>query len=320
MLQIEKLEKCYKIKEKRAIFHNTKSKEEKKALDGINIDLKEGQALACIGENGAGKSTLIKCALGILSPTSGSVRLFGEDPRRNKKYCMQKVGVVFGQKTNLWIDIPVIESYKAVKQIYKVDNDTFKRNYEMVMELLALKDIIDVPARRLSLGQRMRADIGLVLLHGPELLFMDEPTLGLDINVKYTIRKFLRQLNQQEKTSIFLTSHDLDDIDEICDDAIVISNGKQIYSGKLDELKNVYADKHIIKISGLKTGNILSLFPGVKLTEKENQSIISWDKSCYSVQDVINGVFRMYSVDDIEVREPDIDEVVSRIFTEGVSI
>ena len=320
MLKIDELEKCYRNKEKRSIFHTTTSKGEKKALDGINIDLKEGQALACIGENGAGKSTLIKCALGILSPTSGSVRLFGEDPRRNKKYCMQKVGVVFGQKTNLWIDIPVIESYKAVKQIYKVDNDTFKRNYEMVMELLELKDIIDVPARRLSLGQRMRADIGLVLLHGPELLFMDEPTLGLDINVKYTIRKFLRQLNQQEKTIIFLTSHDLDDIDEICDDAIVISKGKQIYSGKLDELKNVYADKHIIKISGMKTGNILSLFPGVELTEKENQSIISWDKSCYSVQDVISGVFRMYAVDDIEVREPDIDEVVSRIFTEGVSI
>lgn len=318
MLEINKLEKCYLAKEKSSLFR--KKSIEKKALDGIDITLDYGQALACIGENGAGKSTLIKCALGILSPTAGTVKLFGEDPRYKKKYCMQKVGVVFGQKTNLWIDIPVVESYKAIKQIYKVDNTIFKRNYDMVIELLDLKDIINTPARRLSLGQRMRADIGLVLLHGPELLFMDEPTLGLDINVKHTIRQFLRQLNQQEHTSIFLTSHDLDDIDEICDDAIVISKGKQIYNGELASLKNVYADKHIVKISGKKNNDILSLFPDIELTEKESQSILSWNKSRYSVQEVINGVFKMYEVEDIEVREPDIDEIVSRIFTEGVSI
>lgn len=317
MMEINDLKKYYDYSKKPFLFSK---KVAQKAIDGITFSQKQGQAIACIGENGAGKSTLIKCALGILSPTSGNVRLFGEDPRHKKKYCMQKVGVVFGQKTNLWIDIPVIESYKAVKQIYKVDTDIFKRNYEMVIELLELKDIINVPARKLSLGQRMRADIGLVLLHGPDLLFMDEPTLGLDINVKHTIRKFLRQLNQREKTSIFLTSHDLDDIDQICDDAIVISKGKQIYSGKLGGLKNVYADTHIIKISGIKTGDILSCFPNIELTEKENQSIISWEKDIYSVQEIINGVFKMYDVADIEVREPDIDEVVSRIFTEGITI
>lgn len=320
MLQIDKLEKSYKVKTQNTIFHNSKSVCEKKALDGVNVKLKKGQALACIGENGAGKSTLIKCALGILSPTSGTVRLFGEDPRYQKKYCMQKVGVVFGQKTNLWTDIPVIESYHAVKKIYKVDNNIFKRNYEMVMELLELKDIINTPARKLSLGQRMRADIGLVLLHGPELLFMDEPTLGLDINVKHTIRKFLRQLNQCEHTSIFLTSHDLDDIDEICDEAMVISKGKEAYNGTLAELKKVYAYRHIIRISGIKKGNILSRFPLANLIEKDNQSVITWNKSDYSVQEVITEIFKVYEVENIEVREPDIDEIVSRIFTEGVSV
>ena len=239
MLEVTDLSKVYKVKvkEEKVLFSKTI---EKRAVSGISFDMHKGQAMACIGENGAGKSTLIKCALGILSPTEGQIKLFGEDPRKKKNYCMSKVGVVFGQKTNLWIDIPVKESYLAMRHIYKVDKNVFNRNYEMVMELLDLKEIINIPARRLSLGQRMRADIGLVLLHGPELLFMDEPTLGLDINVKRTIRQFLKQMNQENGTSILLTSHDLDDIDEICDDAIVLSKGRQIYSGTLKDLKHRY--------------------------------------------------------------------------------
>ncbi|MCR4903631.1 MAG: ATP-binding cassette domain-containing protein [Butyrivibrio sp.] len=239
MLEVNNLSKVYrvKVKQKKSIFSKTI---EKRAVSNVSFDLHKGQAMACIGENGAGKSTLIKCALGILSPTEGQVRLFGEDPRKKKNYCMSKVGVVFGQKTNLWIDIPVKESFLAMRQIYKVDKLQFNRNYEMVMELLDLKEIIDIPARRLSLGQRMRADIGLVLLHNPELLFMDEPTLGLDINVKRTIRQFLKKINEDNGTSILLTSHDLVDIDEICKDAIVLSGGEQIYNGTINDLKIRY--------------------------------------------------------------------------------
>lgn len=239
MLQITDLSKVYKVRAKNenALFSTVIYK---RAISEINFELHKGQALACIGENGAGKSTLIKSALGILSPTEGQVRLFGEDPRKNKKYCMSKVGVVFGQKTNLWTDIPVKDSYLAMRQIYRVEKQQFNRNYDMVVELLDLKEILNIPARRLSLGQRMRADIGLVLLHNPELLFMDEPTLGLDINVKHTIRQFLKHINEENGTSIFLTSHDLDDIDEICHEAIVLSKGKQIYSGTLEDLKNRY--------------------------------------------------------------------------------
>ena len=139
-------------------------------------------------------------------------------------------GVVFGQKSNLWTDLPVEESYQAVKTLYRLDPGEYKKNYDMIVQLLELAPILSSPARKLSLGQRMKADIGMAFLHSPRLLYLDEPTIGLDINIKYTIRSFLRQMNQEKGVSIFLTSHDLDDIDEICDDAIVLSGGKLFYN------------------------------------------------------------------------------------------
>ena len=223
MIEARELEKVYKVNHKQPglkgafanLFHA--KWEQKVAVDGLTFQMEQGRALACIGENGAGKSTLIKMMIGILTPTAGEIRVFGTDPRRGGRGYLRRIGVVFGQKTNLWTDIPVIESYQAVKTLYRLDEGMFRKNYDRVVELLALQPLLSVPARKLSLGQRMRADIGMVFLHSPELLFLDEPTIGLDINVKHTIRTFLRQMNEETGTGIFLTSHDLDDIDEICE-------------------------------------------------------------------------------------------------------
>lgn len=220
---------------------------EKDAIDDVSFRIREGQALACIGENGAGKSTLIKMMIGILTPTEGEIKVYGKSPRQAGNEYLHKIGVIFGQKSNLWTDIPVIESYEAVKTLYKLDKQMYRKNFDMVVELLDLVPILESPARKLSLGQRMRADIGMVFLHGPELLFLDEPTIGLDINVKQTIRGFLRQMNQEKGVSIFLTSHDLDDIDEICEDTIVLSGGRLIFDGSLTDLKNTYVKKQIVQ-------------------------------------------------------------------------
>lgn len=320
MIKAQNLSKIYKINSKKAglkgaienLFHAEWTR--KVAVDGLSFHMEEGKALACIGENGAGKSTLIKMMIGILTPTSGEIRVFGQDPRRGGREYLRRIGVVFGQKSNLWTDIPVIESYQAVKTLYKLDPDMFRRNYDRVVELLDLEALLSVPARKLSLGQRMRADIGMVFLHSPELLFLDEPTIGLDINVKHTIRTFLRQMNQETGTGIFLTSHDLDDIDEICDDAIVISEGKLIYDGTLEQMKHRFVQDKMIQVVGKQERDIRSLLPAARIGREGRVTRIVYPIQEYSSAEVLAAVSGCFAIEDITIQEPDIDEVVSRIF------
>jgi ABC-2 type transport system ATP-binding protein len=285
------------------------------ALGGISFHTHDGQALACIGENGAGKSTLIKTMIGILTPTEGEVRVFGKNPKTAGQSYLREIGVVFGQKSNLWIDIPVIESYNAIQTLYRLDKDTYKKNFDMIVELLNLEPILMSPARKLSLGQRMRADIGLAFLHDPKLLFLDEPTIGLDINVKHTIRTFLRKMNQEKGISIFLTSHDLDDIDEICDDAIVLSQGKIIYDGTLEQLKHRYVNDKMVKVAGQQRKPIQSLLPLARISVEGRMTKIIYRTEQYTSEQVLNAVSQAFEIEDITIQEPDIDEVVSRIFS-----
>lgn len=320
MISAQNLRKVYRINTKKSglkgaftnLFHTEWT--QKVAVDELSFQMEEGRALACIGENGAGKSTLIKMMIGILTPTAGEIRVFGQDPRRGGRGYLRRIGVVFGQKTNLWTDIPVIESYQAVKTLYRLDEASFRRNYDKVVELLALQPLLSVPARKLSLGQRMRADIGMVFLHSPELLFLDEPTIGLDINVKHTIRTFLRQMNQETGTGIFLTSHDLDDIDEICDDAIVLSGGRLIYDGTLDQLKHRFVQDKMIRVVGRQEGDIHSSLPLAKISMEGRVTKIVYPVREYSSAEVLAAVSGCFAIEDITIEEPDIDEVVSRIF------
>ncbi len=320
MIRADDLRKVYRVNVKKTglkgAFENLFRSEwiEKNAVDGISFHMKEGGALACIGENGAGKSTLIKMMIGILTPTAGDVRVFGQNPREGGRKYLREIGVVFGQKSNLWTDIPVIESYQAVKTLYRLDERQFRQNFDKITQLLSLEQILPVPARKLSLGQRMRADIGMVFLHGPRLLFLDEPTIGLDINVKHTIRTFLRKMNQEEGTGIFLTSHDLDDIDEICDDTIVLSKGKLIYDGTLENLKHRFVRDRMIQVVGEKSGDIHALLPGASVTKEGRITKIVYPIGEYTSAQVLEAVSRCFNIEDITIQEPDIDDVVSRIF------
>ncbi len=290
---------------------------EKIAVDKVSFSMEEGESLACIGENGAGKSTLIKMLVGILTPTQGNVTVYGQQPMEHHARYLKKIGVIFGQKTNLWWDIPVIESYNAIRVLYKLEPALFDRNMRMVTELLDLEPILHSPARRLSLGQRMKADIGLIFLHGPQLLYLDEPTIGLDINVKFTIRKFIRKMNQENGVSVLLTSHDLSDIEQICDNALVLSKGRVYYRGALAELRHRYASGRMITVEGPALEEIAPLIPKAKVALDGLSTRITFDMSDYNPREMLDLVSRCYDIKDITVNEPGIDQVVSQIFAAG---
>jgi ABC-2 type transport system ATP-binding protein len=323
LIEVKNLSKVYRTNVKapglkgtvRNLFHSTWV--EKLAIDNISFSMQEGEALACIGENGAGKSTLIKMLVGILNPTGGDIRVYQQNPMDHHQLYLRKIGVLFGQKTNLWWDIPVIESYRAIKVLYKLNDQEYRRNMDAVAELLDLGPILSSPARKLSLGQRMKADIGLIFLHSPKILFLDEPTIGLDINIKHSIRRFIKTMNKENGVSVFLTSHDLDDIDAICDNALVLSKGKIFYHGALEQLKQRYASNKTVIVSGQTIDDISRALPEAQISVDGQKTKIIYDAKKYSSGDILRIVSECYDIDDITIQDPDIDYVVSQIFTEG---
>jgi len=230
---------------------------------------------------------------------------------------LRKIGVIFGQKTNLWTDIPVIESYRAIRTLYKLDYKLYENNLKMVTDLLDLEPILNFPARRLSLGQRMKADIGLILLHSPQILYLDEPTIGLDINVKLSIRKFLRKMNQEHGTSIVLTSHDLDDIEQISDNALVLSKGKIFYQGSLKGLKENYAATRLITVRGNVRNQEMATPHDVQVNNEGVITTLTYDIRNRTSAEMLEWVSRYFDVKDIMIEEPGIDHVVAKIFTES---
>lgn len=218
----------------------SKEKVIKKAVDDISFQIQDGEIVGYIGSNGAGKSTTIKMMTGILTPTTGNCIVNGVDPNKKRKENAQNIGVVFGQRTQLWWDLPLSESFTILKEIYNVSEEEYKKQMEFLNEVLELSEFFDRPVRNLSLGQRMRADLGAALLHNPKVLYLDEPTIGLDVLVKDNIRKAIKEINEKYHTTVILTTHDIGDIEELCDRIIIIDEGKKIYDGGIEELKASY--------------------------------------------------------------------------------
>ena len=213
-------------------FFNPKS-EIVEAVKDISFTAEKGEILGFIGPNGAGKSTVIKMLTGILTPTSGTCVINGQNPQDNRKKYVKEIGVVFGQRTQLWWDLPLTETYTVLKEIYEVDDASFKKRMEFFNEVLDLQDFIKSPVRTLSLGQRMRADIAASLLHNPKVLFLDEPTIGLDVVVKDNIRKAIEKINAEEHTTVILTTHDLEDIELLAKRIVMIDKGSKVFDGKI---------------------------------------------------------------------------------------
>ena len=231
-IEVKNLTKTYKVK------NHFKKYSLMTAVDNISFTIPSGDIVGFIGANGAGKSTTIKMMTGILTPDHGTISINGLNFEKNHRQIMLKIGVVFGQRSVLCWDIPVIESLKLFKDMYHIPEKTYKENMEIFSDILNLSEYIDKPPRLLSLGQRMRADLAAALLHNPEILFLDEPTIGIDVLAKAKIRDFIREMNQERNTTIILTTHDISDIEALCSKMIIIDKGTLLYNGTLQELKN----------------------------------------------------------------------------------
>ncbi|OPH46709.1 sugar ABC transporter ATP-binding protein [Paenibacillus ferrarius] len=297
----------------------TQKYREKQAVNGISLSIEAGEAVAYVGPNGAGKSTTIKMLSGILVPTSGSVMVDGVVPHKQRTDNARTIGAVFGQRTQLWFDLPIIESFALLKDIYEIPEAVYRYNMDRFTELLSLDEFLHQPTRKLSLGQRMRADLAAALLHNPRIVYLDEPTIGLDIAVKVKIREFIKQMNREQGTTIILTTHDLEDIEDICRRLVIIDQGRIIYDGSLQAVKDAFARERTIhfQLSQPLSGNehLLTDWPGAVVEQKDGQHIaIRFDRFEVSASEVVSRVMRLGEVIDFRIDEPKIEHVIRRVY------
>ncbi|HES8040769.1 antibiotic transport system ATP-binding protein [Streptococcus pyogenes] len=288
------------------------------AVKDLSFEVPKGQILGFIGANGAGKSTTIKMLTGILKPTSGYCRINGKIPQDNRQDYVRDIGAVFGQRTQLWWDLALQETYVVLKEIYDVPEKAFRKRMDFLNEVLDLNEFIKDPVRTLSLGQRMRADIAASLLHNPKVLFLDEPTIGLDVSVKDNIRRAITQINQEEKTIILLTTHDLSDIEQLCDRIIMIDKGQEIFDGTVTQLKQSFGKMKSLSFE-LKPGQeqVVSQFmglPDITVERHELSLDIQYDSSRYQTADIIQKTMADFAVRDLKMTDVDIEDIVRRFY------
>lgn len=311
----------------KGLFSNEKVS--KTAVDDISFTIKDGEIVGYIGSNGAGKSTTIKMMTGILTPTKGECLVQGINPSKQRKQNAQNIGVVFGQRTQLWWDLPLSESYTILKEIYGVSDEDYTKRMEFLNRVLELPEFFDRPVRNLSLGQRMRADLGAALLHNPKVLYLDEPTIGLDLIVKDSIRAAIKEINEKYGTTVILTTHDIGDIEELCSRIIIIDEGKKIYDGSLEKLKDTYGTKRKVsmEIKNFQAIKDLKLYQkfGVPETDciqeydEETKVLrVIFDKHKIEVPQIISTVMEVAEVKDVQIQETELAEIVKEIYNHGV--
>jgi len=284
------------------------------AVDNISFDIDKGEIVGYIGPNGAGKSTTIKMLTGILKPDSGFIEVDGFNPFNDRVKYVKNIGVVFGQKSQLWWDIPVEESFLLLKDIYKVSDKDYQKVKEELVDLLELKDLLKTPVRQLSLGQRMRAEIAASLLHSPKVLFLDEPTIGLDAVSKLAVRKFIKEINEKKKVTIILTSHDMTDIEALTNRIILIGHGKKLYDGKLTEIKKKFNSKKLeIIFKKLKS---IPAIKDVDIIKKGRNKVILNVLNNKSVSEIVREYSKVCEIEDINIINEDIDNVIVRLYNE----
>lgn len=279
------------------------------AVKDISFCIEPGEIVGYIGPNGAGKSTTVKMMSGILTPTSGEVRINGISPVKDRKRVVQQLGVVFGQRTQLYWDLRLGESFELLRRVYDVDDRTFRENMDMMNEILDIDSIIDTPVRQLSLGQRMRGDLAAAMLHSPRVLFLDEPTIGLDVDAKHAIRKFIRQINQTRGTTVILTTHDLGDIQELCKRLIIINHGIIIEDGSLDELVERIAPYRELIIDFYTEQHVEH--PRAQIVRQEGaRTVYRFLKREITAAKLIDEIGQQAAIKDISLEEADIDDII----------
>lgn len=290
-----------------------------RALKGVSFEVKEGEFVGVIGPNGAGKSTMVKIMTGILTPSSGKIAAMGLVPYEKRKEYAQDIGVVFGQRTQLWWDLPVKDTFDLLRHIYSIPLNVYKANMKRFTEVLGLNKYLHQPVRKLSLGERMRCDLAASLLHNPKIVFLDEPTIGLDVEAKYRIREFLKEQNRKG-TTIILTTHDMGDIEELCPRTIIIDHGEIIYDGLTSKIRqSVAAHRALVVDFKEPSPKKIRLPKGAKIVSREGDHVvIDINLRKTSVAPVIKHILRHYKIDEIATQEPSIEETIRKIYREGV--
>jgi len=288
-------------------------KERIQAVNNINFNIKKGEIVGLIGLNGAGKSTTIKMLTGILYPSSGKVIVNNKEPYKNRKENASNIGVVLGSKSQLWWNIPLIQSFSVLKSIYRISDNDYNNNIKNFCEILDIKKYINSPVRELSLGQRMRAEIASSLLHNPEILYLDEPTIGLDVIAKESIRKFIKENNKINNTTVILTTHDMNDIEELCDRIIIMDKGKIIYDGSIYSLRNQFKYSGFISVELDKEISDFYIDKNVFITNSGTRKQIYYNKQEIASIDIINDISSKYSVTDISIKEIDLEYIIKNI-------
>ena len=285
------------------------------ALNDVSFTIQDGEMVGYIGPNGAGKSTTIKIMCGILTPESGTCEIDGRTPWRERVAHVREIGVVFGQRSQLWWDVPIIDSFELIRDIYRINGKVYRENLDELTELLDLGELLKTPTRNLSLGQRMRCEIAASLLHNPRILFLDEPTIGLDAVSKIAVRQFIKKLNAKRGTTVILTTHDMQDIEALTERILLIGKGKILLDGSLDELKKHSSERKTLVVEY--SGTAPEISDGMTLAErKEGRLAIVLDPSVVSVSDAISRLAAQTEISDVSVSGVSAEEMVAALYKE----
>lgn len=312
-IELDGVEKVFDVRRKKGRLR--RERHQVRAVDGISFTVPRGEMVGYIGPNGAGKSTTIKMLTGILTPSGGRLRVAGIDPSKERTRLAQRIGVVFGQRTTLWWDLPLRDSYRLMHRMYRIPDPVFRRNMDRCVELLDLAELLNVPVRQLSLGQRMRGDIAAALLHDPEVLYLDEPTIGLDVVSKAKVREFLRDLNAERGTTVLLTTHDLTDIEQLCKRVMVIDHGRLMYDGALAGLHEIGESERTLVVDLERELPPIELASARTLKVEGPRQWLAFPASA-SAAPLVAELARRYPLVDLSVREPDIEAVIAKMYAE----
>jgi ABC-2 type transport system ATP-binding protein len=333
MIKVENLSKEFKSNKKypgfKGAIKSFFSREYiiKKAVDNISFEIEDGEIVGYIGANGAGKSTTIKMMTGILSPSSGTISINGLIPYEDREKNAKDIGVVFGQRTQLWWDLPLSETFSLLKDIYDVNDKDYKERMEFLNEVLEINEFILSPVRTLSLGQRMRADLAAALLHNPKIIYLDEPTIGLDVVVKEKVRSAIKEINKKYRTTVILTTHDLNDIEELCNRIIIIDNGIKIYDGSLSDIKGSYGYITTIEVQvkSLKGNENFDINNEMNISKEnlemkvlENKIIVRFNRNFTNQAEIISKIISKFDVLDFSILETSIEEIIKKIYRKEV--
>ena len=329
LIEVKGISKSFKIKRKnKGLKEKLKnilkpSYINKQAVKDISFSIKKGEMVGFIGKNGAGKSTTIKMLSGILYPDSGEIKVAGYIPYKQRRQYVANIGVVFGQKTQLSWDLPLMDSFELLKEIYRIPTALYKENLEKFINLLDMKDFLYQPVRQLSLGQRMKGDIVAALLHSPKIVFFDEPTIGLDVVAKENVRQFIKYLNKTEGITMIFTTHDMQDIEKVCNRLIIIDKGEKVYDGSINEIKNNYVSLRSIEVEFSNEVNIEPI-NDVSIKDQEGtngcRKLFSFDSANVKINELMTDILTKYDVKDISIIEPEIDDIIRDIYEGELTI